>query len=262
MTLLGTMDTVKHQNRDWINHTPAAAIAAGDVVNLGGSVFGYANSGIAASIMGQVDLAPMALRRARSASATTFSVGDTVMLDVSAGLAVSPGLALDGSADYPLGICVKAKVATETEVSFIPFDVGNRNSVICPFVHEFDCDGVNGENDTDDHVLIPAWQNRHGLLILECLGLVTEAFAGTEDQGVVTISDGADNAIATLTPSDGAADAIGDWIIGTNGLAAASTGTAAKVVAAGGTVKGAVTTETTGAAAGKMKVLIRAIPLL
>jgi hypothetical protein len=105
--------------------------------------------------------------------------------------------------------------------------------------------------------------NLRGLLVLGAYGVVTEAFAGdTQDQGVITILDESDNALATLTVSDNGADGIGDVIVGTNPVIGASTGDAVKTVAAGEYVDCKCTQAVTGASkAGKMKVYILAIPL-
>jgi len=127
-----------------------------------------------------------------------------------------------------------------------------------PFVVEIDT-----ETDTTDHVLIPAWMNPNGLLILGTYGRVTEAFAGgDEDQGIITISDESDNAVATLTPSDGGTDSLGDVIIGINAVIGGTTGDAVISVAAGEFVDCKCTQAVSGAsAAGKMTVYILAIPL-
>lgn len=127
------------------------------------------------------------------------------------------------------------------------------------FTPELDCETG---KDTADHVLIPEWMNPHGLQLALVWGVITEAMAGSsEDQGVITIYDESDNALATLTPNDAAADAIGDVIMGTNPLIGASTGDAVKSVAAGEYVDCKVTQATSGGTpAGKVKVYALVVP--
>lgn len=119
---------------------------------------------------------------------------------------------------------------------------------------EIDCeDGATNS----DLVLIPAAANGNGLLVTRIIALVSEQFGGgTEDQGIITVSDESDNALTTLTPTDGGADAVNDYVLGYSDDDVA-TGAAAKVVAAGEFVDCAVTQATSGAsAAGKMKVIV------
>jgi hypothetical protein len=259
MYLPGSAKTLTFQDRKRLNYTPGSAKTEGDIVNLGGSIFGFVDDAIAASGTGQLDLAPSAIKWVRSASATTFSIGDEVWYDSSVGLAVAVSGALDG-ADYPLGIAVKAKVSGQNAVAVIPFDILDRYSVIRPICYEFDV----ADGDTDEHILIPAWMNRHGLILKHCFGLVTEAMVGSsEDQGIVTIEDEDDNAIATLTATDGAADDVGDIIVGSADLSAASTGDAWKTVAAGKAVQGYVSQQTSGGTpAGKIRAYLEFAPLL
>ena len=116
----------------------------------------------------------------------------------------------------------------------------------------------------EQHDLIPVAANISGLLILGVYGLITEVMAGgTEDQGVVTVYDGDDNALGTLTPLDAGADAIGDTVLSTvPEVFAAATGTAVKHLAAGKKIYGKVTQACSGAGlAGKMKVVVVAVPL-
>jgi len=255
------IDTLHRSEADRLYHTPGSALAAGDIVQPGGSILGFVDNAIAASARGNLATAKSGVRLAAAASATTFSVGDEVWWDASAEKAVAPNLAV-GDGDIPLGICCEAKVSGANCVAFIPFDITSRYNAINPFVYEFDCDGDNG--DTDEHILIPANQNVYGLLYRGCWGIVTEQMAGSsEDQGVVTIEDSDDNAIATLTASDAAADAVNDVIVGTSDVFSATTGDAAKVVAAGKAVQGFVSQQTSGGTpAGKIKVYLDVVPLI
>jgi len=134
----------------------------------------------------------------------------------------------------------------------------NTEKAVEPYVVEVDC-----ETDSASVELIPAHQNPDGLIIIAAFGVVTEQFGGgTEDQGVVTISDESDNAICTLTASDGGADAVNDVIEGFF-LHEAATGDAGKVVAAGEYVDCACTQNTSGtSAAGKMTVHLIVKPLI
>lgn len=197
-----------------------------------------------------------------AASGTTFSKGDPVYWDESASLAIAGSLtALNPSADFYLGVAHKAKVSGQTVVEVDLNAQPVQPAIPRPFVYEFDCQtGV----DAEVHTLVPAWMNKTGLLVLGVYALVTEVFAGTEDQGIVTIKDthGTPNTICTLTATDAGADAVNDVIVGTSDLFSATTGDAAKVVAAGLGITGAVTQATTGAAAGKMKVYVLVMPLL
>lgn len=197
-----------------------------------------------------------------------IGAGEDVYWDASASQAVaadnagSPGF--DGSADFFLGVATVDAAAGDDTV-LVALDRPSRYERLRPFVVEFDCEDGQDETDStkNEHVLIPAHQNPHGLLVLGTYGRVTEAFAGdSEDQGIVTISDESDNALATLTASDAGADATGDIIIGTNAVIGGSTGDAVKTVAAGEFVDAQVTQETSGTSkAGKMKVYVVAIPL-
>lgn len=125
---------------------------------------------------------------------------------------------------------------------------------------EFDCDATNGLTGTGSFVLIPASENLYGLIILNVWGMVTEIFGGgTEDQGVVTISDESNNSIATWTATNSAADALGDkvdsslsteWDNVTSGADLSG-----QSVAAGEYVDAAVTQQTSGTSVGG-KVLV------
>jgi hypothetical protein len=134
-------------------------------------------------------------------------------------------------------------------------DIGNVLRV--GKVFEFDCAETPVTN-----VIIPAADNPNGILITSVFGYITEAMVGSsEDQGIVTVSDESDNAICTLTPSDGAADAIGDYILGLQ-TDSTATGTAHPgLVAAGEYVDAIVTQATAGTPAGKYKVYVLYVQL-
>lgn len=261
MYIPGSNYTQHLQDRSRLNYTPAAAVAAGEVVDLGQGILGAVDTAIAANRTGAVALPAAGIRLAKTADATAWAVGDEVWLV--SGVAVQKSLALDPSTAILLGLCIIAKAANDgaNSVAYLPLDPQTNLGALQPVVYEFDCDTG---GDTDEHILIPASQNRAGLLLLAAWAVVTEVFAGaTEDQGIVTIEDEDDNALSTLTPSDGSADAVGDIIVGTNDIYSAATGDAAGIVAAGKAIQGFVSQQTSGAGeAGKMKVYLRVIPLL
>jgi len=129
---------------------------------------------------------------------------------------------------------------------------------------ELDCESGQAPQDV---TVIPASWNVGGLLIEECVGIITEVFGGaTQDQGIIALKD-TDNANlnVTLTPSDGGADALNDVVVaaGTSKTAErAATGDPGAVVAAGKGVRAVVTQTTSGAgAAGKMRVIVKAVRL-
>lgn len=260
MYLPGTAKTFQYQDRERLNHTPGSALSAGDIVSVGGSLFGFAQEDVEANRMGSLSLPLAGMRWARSGSATTFSVGDEVVWDTSAGEAIAPALTLDDG-DIPLGICCVAKVSGQNAVAFIPYEVLDHYSVIRPFVREFDCEAG---TLNEAHVQIPAWMNRHGLVYRAAFGLITEVMAGsTQDQGIITVEDGDANAICTLTPSDAGADAIGDIVQADISVWASATGVAWKTVAAGKAVQAKISQKTSGTgAAGKIKVYLDFVPLL
>lgn len=259
------MTTYRDQNTsDRIDYTPGSAVNGGIPTNLGGGLIGYPDRDVAASEKDGFQFS--GVRRADCASATTFSIGDTVIYDVSSGLGVPPGLDLDPSVDYEVGICVKAKASGELFVFFVPYPAGvgaDRYSLIRPYVYEFVGGAAIG--DTDPHILIPAWQNPHGLIVLNFFGIVSEKPVGSsEDQMIITVenTDGTD--IGTLTTS-ATPDEINDIIVGSLDVLDAAAGAAigAAIVAAGKGVQALVTQQTAGGTpAGKVKVYILAIPLL
>ena len=114
-----------------------------------------------------------------------------------------------------------------------------------------------------DALIWPGYANPRGLVIAEIFARVTEAFAGAgEDQGIVTVSDESDNALATLTATDASGDSVGDIIVGYQ-RQAASTNDALKTVAAGEYIDCVCTQLTSGAGlTGKMIVYVVAQPLI
>lgn len=249
-----------YKDNDVIEVTAAAALAAGEVTQLAdGRACVYVGANAAAS-GAKVTQKVSGLVRLKKASGVTFTDGVDVYWDASANTAVNAALTLNGDADFLVGKCVAAAASADTFV-LVDLNAESRHDRIRPIVYEFDCDGDNG--DTDEHVLIPAEQNPHGLVITHVFALITEVMAGSsEDQGVVTVEDEDDNAICTLTASDSAADVVNDYVLGLQTQSTA-TGAAAKTVAAGKAVQGFVSQQTSGGTpAGKMKVYVEAIPLV
>jgi len=249
------MEAVYKQDFGRLDHTPSSALDVGEVISLDDGRAAVAASDIAASVQGAgytrgvFDFA--------SASATTFSLGDPVWWDISDNLAVT---APTEAADLYLGLCVKAKVATETVVRT---ELGARptwgNGVIQSRVVEVDC----GAAQAAPQNLVPAAWNPNGLILLGAYGIVTEQFAGdTEDQGIITVEDSDGTDLCTLTPSDAGADALNDVVVGTLDLFSATTGDAAKLVGAGKGVQALLSQAASGTgAAGKMKVVALFVPL-
>jgi len=122
-----------------------------------------------------------------------------------------------------------------------------------------DFDSTNG-GGTDAVTLIPEAANEFGMVLIDFYGIVIEQFAGTEDQGICLLKDTAasPNTLSTLTPTDAGADAVNDIVVGTNirhpATTAIATGGALKVVAAGDGATVTISQQTTGAAAGQMRV--------
>ena len=127
-------------------------------------------------------------------------------------------------------------------------------------IFEFDCALATPVTN----VLIPAIDNPRGLIITHGWAYITEVMLGdSEDQGIVTVSDESDNSLMTFTPSDAAADAVGDYILGVQ-LASTATGTAVATLVAAGEFVDAIVTQVTdhsGTQTGKYKVYLEYIRL-
>lgn len=193
-----------------------------------------------------------------TADTPAWSKGDEIWWDDSASKAVKKSNALDGAADFYLGLAAEDKALNATSGLVL---MGIPPVGLNPIAFEFDCE--TGVGDTADHILIPAYMNPRGLILWEVFGRVTEVFAGSsQDQGIVTIEDIDNNSICTITPSDAGADVVGDVVVGHDGSDLA-TGGALKLVAAGKAVTGRVSQQTSGGTpAGKMTVHFLAIPLI
>jgi len=248
-----------YQTGDVVDYTPTAAKSGGAVVQLPDGRTGIVLNDIAANVLGAAAVEGIArIEKANLAMA----VGDRVFFDNDGspyGGTASSGAATDlpDDGDFYVGRCFEAAAADATHVLVIlNRDIFDGRK--CVF-SEFDCETT---KDAAAHVLIPAYLNPNGLVITAIFGLVTEVMAGSgEDQGVVTVSDESNNSLATLTASDAAADAENDIIEGYFAHEA-STGDAAKVVAAGEYVDAIVTQATSGGSpAGKIKAFVEFIAL-
>lgn len=246
--------------------TASSALSAGEIGQLADSRAAFVAGLQAIAANDSYEFCHKRIVAVACASGTTFSKGDPVIWDASANLAVAPGLTVDGSADFYLGVAHKAKVSGQTLVEVDLNAHPLLPGIPKPFVFEFDTE--DGEDESGSvkviHELIPANQNKYGWLVLGVYGIVSEQFGGaSQDQGIVTITDGDGTSICTLTPSDSGADAVGDVIVGTGKVLGGTTGDAVKTVAAGKSIRGQVTQETSGSGkAGKMKVYVLVMPLV
>lgn len=241
-----------------VDHTPATALTAGTPVRLTDGRIGIPRVDLAAGELGAV--AVVGLFEVPKASATVFAAGDEIWWDASASQAVGAHAAgLDADLDYRLGI---AAAAAANGAAHVLMELNGTRADAIPQSLEFEFDVADG--DTDVHVLLDPELNETGLLIEEIVAEVVEQMAGSsQDQGIVTIKNtaGSPATLATLTPSDAAADAVGDVVVGYL-LHAASTGDALKKVAAGLGITGQVTQQTAGGTpAGKLRVRIKVRPL-
>lgn len=239
-------DTLVQQGKvlTWTNGT-AADVVVNEVVPLGNRI-GIAQVAIAIGDAGALAIAEVH-KLPKVTGTGDWAPGTKLFWDNTA-----DNLTKVKTTGYYAGILHETALdaATTANVNLGIGDVIDAEAVAA--VPELDCE--TGE-DTATHILIPAVENINGLLMGDILGEITEVFAGdTEDQGVITIEDSDANALATLTPTNAGADAIGDFVLG-YARGSVATGDVAKSVAAGKGVQARVTTPTTGAsAAGKMKV--------
>lgn len=242
-----------YQLGESLDYTPSGAATAGEVLQLADGRAAVPSNDIAALAKGSLTI--RGVFKVAALTGATWSDGALLYWDASASGAVVKTLALDGDTDFYIGRAVGAKTAGPL---FGYVELNAPRPVLDPIVYEFDV----ADGDLLDHVLIPAEQNPNGLMILGVWGVVTEKMAGdSEDQGVITVRDEANTTICTLTPSNTAADDIGDIVTGYS-IGDDATGTAGKFVAAGAYVDAATTTKCAGGTpAGKIKVYIHAIPL-
>jgi len=237
------------------DYTPAAAKSAGEIVQWDDGRAAVVKTDLAADALGAVYLA--GIGDVLAASGTTFVVGEDVYWDASANVAIN--VASAGAGDFRIGTAVAAKASGTTVVRVdLNAPRGGQRGVFTSRVHEFD------HADTDGVYLIDAADNPKGLVLVSLLGEVTEAPVGdSEDQLVVTLYDEDDNAIDTLTTTDGTPDAIGDVVIGATSLYGASTGAVLKKIPAGKAAYAKVTQATAGTGvAGKLKVRAIVAPLV
>jgi hypothetical protein len=131
-----------------------------------------------------------------------------------------------------------------------------------PTVVEFDFETTGGTG-TAAVTVAAGSLNTKGWVFYDAFGVVSEVFGGaSQDQGVLTLADTADNALGTLTPSDSGADNLNDIVACTNRAVAQTTGTAIKTIAAGVGIKATITQQTAGTGeAGKLKLILVLRPL-
>jgi hypothetical protein len=194
-----------------ISYTPGAAKVSGQIEQMDDGRAGVVVDDTVISTLGAA--AVSGIFDILCVYTTTFTAGDEVWWDYSSNVAIAASSAI--LEDFYLGRCLTTKASGPTYVRVIlnAPRMPQAQGLIQSRVYEFDCEtGV----DAAVHTLIPAEWNKNGLLILGCYGRVTEQFAGTEDQGIVTIKDtaGSPATIATLTASNAGADAVGDIIVG------------------------------------------------
>jgi hypothetical protein len=113
-------------------------------------------------------------------------------------------------------------------------------------------------------LVIHATENQNGLFITKAFAIITEVMGGgTEDQGIITLEDTDGTDICTFTPTDGAADALNDYVAPSGGVyhPAVATGDLMVPVPAGKGVQCLVSQLTSGTSeAGAMKVYVQAVP--
>lgn len=255
-----TLEAMFVKNSDVIDETATAATVGGEVLQLA-SGLAAVRTGLKAAATGDaIGCQVEGIFDFASASATTITKGNPVYWNATTNLAVAGASTLSGVCFY-IGLAIKAKIATELTVRVdLNAAIPGTWPAPWPAIYEFDCEtGV----DAAVHTFIPAAQNLRGLIVLGVYGIVTEVFAGTEDQGIVTIKDTATSpaTLATLTAANATADALNDVLAGTTNLLGAASGSAVTVVAAGLGITGQVTQATTGSATGKMKVFVLVYPL-
>lgn len=103
-----------HQSGVHLDYTPASAVSAGAVVNLGGAstpLVGIVNNDIAANQKGSVCIA--GVYKLDKKSATAMSAGDAVAYDISADEVVPDG---DAGDDFDIGKVAYAAAASDASV--------------------------------------------------------------------------------------------------------------------------------------------------
>jgi predicted RecA/RadA family phage recombinase len=238
---------------DWTNGT-GSSVSVGGIVQVGNLGMGRANDTIANGSTGSVSIRGVFEFTALSTDTGTFGTPwywdstNSRATTTKTALPLGRGARLKSNGDTVAWILLQPFAELQTDI--LPIS-------LCP---ELDCE--TGE-DTAEHEVIPAAANPVGWIVKAIFARVTEVMAGSsEDQGVVTVYDEDDNALATLTASDAAADALGDVIEGYF-LHEAATGDALKTVAAAKNIYAKVTQATSGGTpAGKMRVYVEVVPLI
>jgi predicted RecA/RadA family phage recombinase len=105
------MDAIRRTDGTKINYTPAGAIAAGEVVDLG-DILGVAERAIAAAAVGALSLEGEFSILKSGSTGPVFAVGDAVFWDTVNSLAVRTG----GAGCLYVGTCTAAATTSETTV--------------------------------------------------------------------------------------------------------------------------------------------------
>lgn len=214
------------QDSDTLDYTTSSAMTAGEVFQWNDGRAAVIKETLASGELGAVYM--RGLFKFASASATTFSAGDPVYWDYSGNLAIT---AAGATEDFYLGPAVEAKINGQTTV-LVDLNAVVPSVITYPFITS-DTETIAHDN-TAEHEVLAAAANTGGYYVYSLNAIVKEAMVGSsEDQLIVTLYDSDDTALATLTASDGAADGIGDLIMGTPTFTNATTGNVAAVVAAG-----------------------------
>lgn len=256
---MAQLEAVFKQNAGQQDYTPAAAKTAGEIVELPDGRAGVVKSNLAASEKGAVYTS--GIFDVKCATGTTFTEGVPVVWDASASAAVAAGS--EAAGDLVIGTCV----ATKTTELVVRVDlnagegaaVGAQRGIWSSRVQT-----IAHDSGTTEFDLVDAADNPNGLILVSALAEISEAMVGTtEDQQIITVYDGDDNSLGTLTATDGAADAIGDVVIGSLSLFAAATGAVLPQAAAGKRIYAKTTQATAGGSiAGEMKVRVLVAPLI
>jgi predicted RecA/RadA family phage recombinase len=107
-----TLESSHHQGAALhIDYTPGTAVAAGEIVSLGGLI-GFADSDIAANALGAMAISGVRKVKKDGTSGPTFAVGAQVEWDDTGKLAVA---ATGG--DFDIGCCVYAAGASDDFVT-------------------------------------------------------------------------------------------------------------------------------------------------
>ena len=103
-----------------INHTPAGAIDAGEVVIIGDSILGIAEVDIAAGVEGSLSMDGV-FDMAKEATSDTFTAGDLVAWDISENIIIA--IANVATGDKGCGQVTADAAATDSTVEVLVFPI-------------------------------------------------------------------------------------------------------------------------------------------